>query len=99
MPTQGQRGSQGVYTHQSEQYGPEGVPIEALDGDKGQDVHRLSTLAIAFARHSIAPRHRRHGYGLVATTAVSCAPAMAMASISMSAPGIPRLPHTVERAG
>ena len=38
-------------------------------------------------------------YALVATTAVARAPAMAMASISISAPGIARLPPTVERAG
>ena len=37
--------------------------------------------------------------GLVTTTAASWAPAMAMASISISAPGMPRLPRTVERAG
>src|SRR4029434_5958947 len=51
----------------------------------------------AHPAHALSSSHLP--YGLVTTTAVSCAPAMAMASISINAPGIPRLPLTVERAG
>src|SRR5215510_11995974 len=47
--------------------------------------------------HALSPTHLP--YGLVAITAVSCAPAIAIASISISAPGMPRFPLTVERAG
>jgi len=47
--------------------------------------------------YALSPGHL--AYGLVTTTAASWAPAMAMASISISAPGMPRPPLTVERAG
>jgi len=45
--------------------------------------------------YALSPGH--WSSGLVTTTAASRAPAMA--SISISAPGMPRLPLTVERAG
>src|SRR4029434_11273690 len=51
----------------------------------------------AHPAHALSSSHL--SYVPVTTTAVACAPAIAMASISISAPGMPRLPLTVERAG